>query len=572
MGKNRGRQTPALFGDGGPSATSSSDGVHRRLRESASARGMTVEIHENAGHGASGVGHDPSMSEMLAGLTMKEVFMLSMIFILFLKFTLVPWINVVGSEAWANAKLDDAGGSAGTPARVCPSHAASSTVSVVIFGAGGVGQELVMKLASSPHLSHGEDTGGVLEVVGLFDSSGGALAPFSGGGQMSSNALRNMIRAKRSGTRLVDMHSSNDSASIHQSIGNMSFYNTTKGGISHLISAFGPGGMMQGRPLIVVDATADSTEEHIASVHSLLTALPNSGLVLANKAPLCSSKVDGIAKLAFHALTSGQRGAAASKSLEADVFRRVRFEATVGAGLPVIRTLQDLLRAGDTIQRVEGIFSGTASFLLSEMRSGAVSSLDSALDNAIANGLTEPNPCVDLSGIDVSRKALIVARLIAMDVQAVTMEDVRTRPLAGCSFNGMRARVANDNGGGGDGYGDAPLLAAKNGGVVQYAATVDAGAPFSINVGSSEFSHSHPFSFGVFNEARRVHEAGARSSSSSGNGGSPDNVVLIQTLAYGSTPMVIRGPGAGRRVTALAVMSDLMQLAEDLLVSSRCVA
>ena len=66
----------ALFGDGGPSATSSSDGVHRRLRGERFARGMTVEIHENAGHGASGVGHDPSMSEMLAGLTMKEVFML----------------------------------------------------------------------------------------------------------------------------------------------------------------------------------------------------------------------------------------------------------------------------------------------------------------------------------------------------------------------------------------------------------------------------------------------------------------------------------------------------------------
>ena len=197
----------------------------------------------------------------------------------------------MGSEAWANAKLDDAGGSAGTPARV-PSHAASSTVSVVIFGAGGVGQELVMKLASSPHLSHGEDTGGVLEVVGLFDSSGGALAPFSGGGQMSSNALRNMIRAKRSGTRLVDMHSSNDSASIHQSIGNMSFYNTTKGGISHLISAFGPGGMMQGRPLIV-SMRQLTPEEHIASC-TPCTALPNSGLVLANKAPLCSSKVDGM--------------------------------------------------------------------------------------------------------------------------------------------------------------------------------------------------------------------------------------------------------------------------------------
>ena len=199
-----------------------------------------------------------------------------------------------------------------------------------------------------------------------------------------------------------------------------------------------------------MDVTADSTAAHVASLHSLLTALPASGLVLANKAPLCSLEVEGVAQMAFHDETFMSQGSSFSKrshatvggddhsSAEAPVaavepkpsFRRVRFEATVGAGLPVIRTLQDLVRAGDTIRRVEGLFSGTASYVLSELRSGAAPSLEIALKSAVSQGLTEPDPCVDLSGIDVARKALIVARLVSKDVQAVTMEDVNR--LSGC--------------------------------------------------------------------------------------------------------------------------------------------
>ena len=145
MPKNRGRQTPALYQDMGGEARSSSSDMHRRLRESATARGMTVEIHEDGAGSLLGKHRDASLAEMLAGLTMKEVVMLSLIFILFLKFTLVPWINVVGSEAWASAKQGVAGGRGiNAPSQSCAPNAAPNaapqSVSVVILGAGGVGQ------------------------------------------------------------------------------------------------------------------------------------------------------------------------------------------------------------------------------------------------------------------------------------------------------------------------------------------------------------------------------------------------------------------------------------------------
>lgn len=580
MPKKRGRQTPALYQESGgtvPAASSSSTtspGMHRLLHERASARGMTVEIHDGADHGVSGADRNASLFEMFAGLTMKEIVMLSLIFVLFLKFTLVPWINVVGSEAWASAKQDEGGGSRGVPPHSCAPRAAMHAVSVVILGAGGVGQELMMKLASSRYLLREQNAAGFLEVFGVFDASGGILSSAIDGGRIDTTTLRNIVRAKRSGVALSSMdNAGGGDGQRASSIGaseHASFYNNTQVGLTALESMFGPAGYLHGRPLIIVDATADSTAAHVASLHSLLAALPaSSGLVLANKAPLCSLEVEGVAQLAFHGETLSSRGATvaadatgvATASATDVSFRRVRFEATVGAGLPVIRTLQDLLRAGDTIQRVEGMFSGTASYVLSEIRSGAASNLGTALKSAVAQGLTEPNPCVDLSGIDVARKALIVARLIAKDVQAVTMEDVHLRPLAGCSFDeelGARVAILDKAGG-------VPSNA-KKGGVVQYAATVGAGVPFSINVGSGEFSRSHPFSFGVVDAGTDVPESEVRSPDSQST---PDNVVLIHTLLYHDSPLMIRGPGAGRRLTASAVMSDLVQLAEDLLSNPR---
>ena len=526
---------PPLFSEGN---NGKKNGLHRRLEESASSRGMTLEIHEDSSH-LGGSGND--LVSMFVGLTMKEIVILSLIFILFLKFTLVPWLNVIGSEAWASARQELSSESVDTNVfnpGVCQGSVATSA-SLVIIGTGGVGQELIMKLSSSQHLRDSENPGGLLGVFGVFDSSGGFLVNSKGTGKpLDRGLLRAIVRAKKAGSSLSEVRTSN-------AFSNVSFSPNSTHGLDSLVVSFGVGGASYGRPLILVDVTADATEAHSSLLSKTLKSIPKSGLVLANKAPLCSSQVPEIAKLAFQSKVMYEKAPSSSMIDNTDRFsNRIRFEATVGAGLPVIRTLQDLVRSGDTIHRVEGMFSGTASFLLSEIRRGTSKGIADALDAAVSKGLTEPNPCIDVSGIDVARKALIIARLMAEDVNAITMEDIVARPLASCSFEGASPVIGNE----------ASLM--SKGGVTQYAATIEAGSPVSANVGPSPFPPSHPFSHGL---------NGAESRGIPGPHGSPDNVIIVHTLLYKESPLIIRGPGAGIGVTASAVMSDIIQLTADLL-------
>ena len=85
-------------------------------------------------------------------------------------------------------------------------------------------------------------------------------------------------------------------------------------------------------------------------------------------------------------------------------------EATVGAGLPIIDTYHKLIESGDRVDRIEGLLSGTLGFVLSEVSEGAAFS--QAVRSAMKRGYTEPDPREDLSGMDVGRKALILARLL----------------------------------------------------------------------------------------------------------------------------------------------------------------
>jgi len=142
------------------------------------------------------------------------------------------------------------------------------------------------------------------------------------------------------------------------------------------------------RPILVDATPADTTDV-------LELALSRGfDVVLANKVPLAASQ-DSVDRLRAIADRAG---------------RTILHEATVGAGLPVIDTLRKLLEAGDDVVSIEGCPSGTLGFLFGELGRGERFSV--AVRRAIEHGYAEPDPRIDLSGLDVARKALILARVI----------------------------------------------------------------------------------------------------------------------------------------------------------------
>ena len=211
-------------------------------------------------------------------------------------------------------------------------------------------------------------------------------------------------------------------------------------------------------------------------------------------------------------------------------------EATVGAGLPVLSTLADLVASGDTIRRIDGILSGTLNAVLDRMGQGA--SLSGAVRGAFDEGLTEPHPWDDLSGMDVARKLCILARLAgyAIEPEAVEVEPL----LPGEDWGNMDLETFWDQ---------LPSLdaefahrrdaAADDGRRLRYVAQV---ADDAIRVGLEEVDEAHP-AYAL---------AG------------PDNLVAFSTDRYCDTPLVIRGPGAGPAVTAAGVLADILRAARKL--------
>ena len=209
------------------------------------------------------------------------------------------------------------------------------------------------------------------------------------------------------------------------------------------------------------------------------------------------------------------------------------YEATVGAGLPIIVTLRDLRQTGDEIKRIEGIFSGTLAYLFNVWDGSQPFS--SVVRDAKARGFTEPDPRDDLSGMDVARKLVILAREMGLKLELgdVALEGLIPAQLAACPPDEFMNRL---------GELDAPMLARlqsaqKAGRVLRYVAALDA-ATRKASVGLVELERSHPFA----------------------NINLTDNIVQFVTSRYHQNPLVVQGPGAGPAVTAGGVFADLLRV------------
>ncbi len=208
------------------------------------------------------------------------------------------------------------------------------------------------------------------------------------------------------------------------------------------------------------------------------------------------------------------------------------YETNVGAGLPVITTLRDLMNSGDDILKIEGVLSGSLSFIFNSFQEGVLFS--DIVKQARDQGYTEPDPRIDLNGIDVRRKIIILAREAGYPIEADDVEIEAILPKA-CQeassidelFTALEA--ANEQ------FETRRATAAAEGKVLRMIAKMENGkASISLEAVDSQ----HPFY------------------SLSGS----DNMIIFTTARYNDRPLVVRGPGAGAEVTAAGVFAEIISI------------
>ena len=208
------------------------------------------------------------------------------------------------------------------------------------------------------------------------------------------------------------------------------------------------------------------------------------------------------------------------------------YEATVGAGLPVIQTLRDLRETGDDITRIEGIFSGTLAYLFNVFDGSECFS--SIVRTAKLKGYTEPDPRDDLSGMDVARKLIILAREmgLTLELSDVAVTGLVPAELTACDVEEFMRRLPDYDAS----MADMHAEAVRQRQVLRYVGRIEADG--RALVGLTRLDAKHAFA----------------------NIALTDNVVRFATRRYCDNPLIVQGPGAGPEVTAGGVFADLLRL------------
>ncbi|HEX8411569.1 MAG TPA: ACT domain-containing protein, partial [Thermoanaerobaculia bacterium] len=356
---------------------------------------------------------------------------------------------------------------------------------LTLLGFGQIGRALAAQLtAQEKHLR--QELGLDVTIVGVADRSGIKVKEEG----FSSAALQKFAKQKATGGRLFD----GDSLLT----------------IDQLQSAMEQElWLLPSHRPILVDLTSEETAPLIQK------ALENGfNIVLANKKPLA------VSQLAFDELmaTARERGLS------------LRYEATAGAGLPVLDTLAKLQESGDRVEQILGAFSGTLGYIMSALEEGT--RFSDAVRAAWKLGYTEPDPRDDLSGTDVARKALILARTLGrrLELRDIALESLFTPEVdddnAARFVDKLTALDAV--------FAERVARAKRDGKVLRYVAKIAK----KISVGVEAVDQALPL----------------------GRLKGTDNTIVIHSKRYATNPLVVTGPGAGAAVTAAGVLNDIVAI------------
>ena len=367
---------------------------------------------------------------------------------------------------------------------------------LILLGAGGVGRALIQQIVRQRG-HHAAQFGLHLAVLALCDRDGAVIADR---GELDDATLLSLLSFKQAGGRFAR----HELGGPHNDL-------------SAVIDVAGRKGA------IVVDCTA-TDETTPALLYARERHYP---IVLANKKPLTQQQ-----EVYYRLTRAGGTGAAG----EPRQSTTSRWETTCGAALPIIGTLNRLVAAGDTVHRIAGTFSGTLGFVMSGLQAGRLFS--EVVREAHQLGYTEPDPRDDLGGVDVARKALILARglgaeLEMSDVQVTGLYPPSMAQLSVEQFLGALPEL--------DGEMSARVgAAAAQGQVLRFAATVVGHREgFALTVGPTLVDANSPL----------------------GRLSGTDNLVEFYTRWYDPNPLVVQGRGAGVDVTASGVLADVVELA-----------